>query len=357
MTTQRQPRRSKAAGAPQPRAEAELPFVSVLVPVRNEAGFIGRCLQALAEQDYPRERYEVIVLDGESTDATEFEVQQAAERHGLTVYVATNHKRTAAAGFNLGLTMAKGEVIVKVDGHTRVDRGFIAAGVRALQESGADAVGGPIETVGYGRTGRAIALAMSSPFGIGDAAFRYSQREQWTDSVPFGAYRREVFQRVGTLAEDVGSGEDDEFNYRLREAGGRILLTPAVRSVYYCRTSLRALARQYWGYGLAKAEVLYRHPRRLRPRHLVPSALVLALTLGPLLGIWERRFLLVPAAAGLAYAAANLLATGRIAAKGHRREAPLLPAAFATIHFAAGFGFLAGAARVLLRRVRDAPRH
>ena len=328
----------------------------MLVPVRNEAGFIGRCLQALAQQDYPRERFEVIVLDGESTDLTEYEAQVAAERYGLTVYFATNPKRTAAAGLNLGLTLAKGEVIIKVDGHTRVDPSFVSAAVKALRESGADAVGGPIETLGHGRAGRAIALAMSSPFGVGDAAFRVSQAEQWTDSVPFGAYRREVFEKVGPFAEDIDRGEDDEFNYRLRQAGGRILLTPKIRSVYFSRPTLGALARQYWGYGLAKAQVLYRHPGRLRPRHLAPSALVLALAGGGLLSLIERRFVLIPAVAASAYWTANLLASLRIASRGNWREAPLLPAAFATIHFAAGAGMIAGAAKLLLRRIRAAPR-
>src|SRR5690606_677743 len=143
---------------------------------------------------------------------------------------------------------------------------------------GADVAGGPIETRGHGAIGRAIALAMSSRFGIGDTAFRDpSASLQETDSVPYGAYRRSVFERVGNLAEDIDRGEDDEFNYRVRDAGGRIVLSPEIRSTYYCRDTFPALARQYWNYGIAKAEVLRRHPGRLRARHLVPSALVAAL--------------------------------------------------------------------------------
>jgi len=353
MTTH-QTRTRRKAKAEAPREAG--PFVSVLIPVRNEAGFIGRCLQALAAQDYPRERFEVIVLDGESTDATEYEVKHTAESAGLTVYVATNKKRTTAAGMNLGLSLAKGQIIVKVDGHTRVDPGFISASVKALAESGADAVGGPIETRGHGTVGRAIALAMSSPFGVGDTTFRHSQVEQWTDSVPFAAYRRDVFERVGYFAEDIDRGEDDEFNYRLRDAGGRILLTPAIRCVYYSRPTLAALARQYWGYGLAKASVLGRHPGRLRARHLAPSALVLALAGGGLLSFIKRRFVLVPAVAASAYWTANLVASLRIARRGNWREAPYLPLAFATIHFSAGAGMLAGALRGLVRRARNASR-
>jgi glycosyltransferase involved in cell wall biosynthesis len=332
-----------------------LPFVSVIIPVRNEAGYIGRCLQALAAQDYPRDRTEVIVLDGGSTDSTEDEVRVTAEAAGLTVFFAENPKRTAAAGFNLGLTLAHGHVIVRLDGHSRPASDFLTAGVRALQATGADAVGGPIETRGHGAIGRAIALAMSSGFGIGDTAFRHADAgPQETDSVPYGAYRREAFEHAGNLAEDIDRGEDDEFNYRLRAAGGRIVLVPEIRSTYYCRETLPALARQYWGYGLAKAEVLERHPERLRARHLVPSALVGVLAGGLVLGGVSRWFGRLAWLAAGAYVAANALATLRLA-RDNKREARYLPLAFACIHLPAGAGMLVGFARGLTHRFRQRP--
>jgi glycosyltransferase involved in cell wall biosynthesis len=330
------------------RSPDDLPLVSVIIPVRNEEGYIGRCLQALAAQDYPHDRFEVFVLDGGSTDATEYETQHAANAVGLTVYFAPNPKKTAASGFNLGLTLAHGEVIIKVDGHARVAPDFLSANVKALHDSGADAVGGPIETRGHGAVGRAIALAMSSRFGIGDAAFRDAEAaEQWTDSVPYGAYRREVFDRIGGLAEDIDRGEDDEFNYRLRQAGGRILLSPSIRSTYYCRSDFEALARQYWGYGLAKAKVLQRHPGRFRARHAVPSALVATLAGGALLGAKDRRFGWLAALAGGAYAVAAWLAALK-ETKGDAREARNVAAAYACIHLPAGAGMLVGLIKGLL---------
>jgi glycosyltransferase involved in cell wall biosynthesis len=344
--------------APGPTTEhsaGDLPLVSVIIPVRNEEGYIGRCLQALAAQDYPHERLEVFVLDGGSTDATEYETQHAANAVGLTVFYAPNPGKTTAKGFNLGLTLAHGQIIVKVDGHTRVAPDFISANVRALQASGADAVGGPIETRGHGAVGRAIALAMSSRFGIGDTAFRdEGASEQWTDSVPFGAYRRDVFERIGGFAEDIDRGEDDEFNYRLRQAGGRILLSPAIRSTYYCRSDFEALARQYWGYGLAKATVLQRHPDRLRPRHLVPSALVATLAGGALLSVLDRRFGWLAALAGGTYAAAAWLAALK-ATKGDGREARNVALAFACIHLPAGAGMLVGLIRGAVSQTRARP--
>lgn len=328
-----------------------LPFVSVVVPIRNEEGYILGCLESLAGQDYPRACFEVIVVDGLSTDGTHREIEQSRVSFGLPDMLLRNERRTTSAARNLGVEAARGEVIVFVDGHTRIDPTFLSAGAQALLSSGADCVGGPIRTEGRGRVGSAVALAMSSPFGVGDATFRYSRNEQWTDTVAFGAYKREVFERLGAFA-DVDRGEDDEFNYRLRSNGGRILLTPAIGSVYYCRDSLRGLWRQYWGYGLAKASVLSMHPERLRLRHVVPSALVLTLAGGSLLTLVERRFGWLVALTGGCYGAANLLASLRLSSSAGAKGARYLPACFATMHFAAGTGMLAGLARHLLSKGR-----
>jgi succinoglycan biosynthesis protein ExoA len=327
-------------------------FVSVIVPVRNEEGYISGCMQALAQQDYPREGYEVIVLDGESTDGTAREAAEAAAMFGAPDIFLTNRLRTTATGLNLGLTIARGDVIVRVDGHTQVDPHFISESVRVLEETGADAVGGPIRTKGRGRVATAIGLAMSSPFGVGDAAFRHSGREQWTDSVAFAAYRRDVFERIGGFEPDILQGEDDEFNYRLRDAGGKILLTPRISSVYYARGSYGELARQYWNYGLAKAKVLERHPRRLRWRHFVPSALVLTLVSCAVLTPLDRRFAALFSLTSNTYAAATVIASVRIASRGHWKFLPLLPPAFACIHLPAGAGLIVGFARRLLAAFR-----
>lgn len=332
------------------------PYVTVIVPMRNEEGFAARCLQALAAQDYPRERFEVIVVDGNSTDGTAKEVREMVLAYGIPDVFKTNPRETTATGLNLALQMAGGEIIIRVDGHTRVDPNFISESVRKLMESGADAVGGPIRTRGHGTVGRAIALAMASPFGVGDASFRHSAssgddaQDRWVESVPFAAYDRDVFSRIGLFAEDLDGGEDDEFNYRLRDAGGRILMSPKIRSVYFSRPTLDGLLKQYWRYGLAKAEVLRRHPSRISPRHAVPSLLVLSLTLGPLLSLISRKFAWLTALAAGSYATASAIASWRIGKEGNRQEMPYLPLAFAAMHFGAGAGMLAGIWRILTSR-------
>jgi hypothetical protein len=193
---------------------------------------------------------------------------------------------------------------------------------------------------------------MSSRFGVGDTAFRVSKEEQWAESVPYGAYRRDVFERIGGFAEDIDRGEDDELSYRLREAGGRILMTPSIGSTFYARSTYAALARQYWGYGVAKVEVLRRHPSLLRARHLAPPAFMLALGGSALLALFEGRFAWLAVGIGSAYLIANLGASLLVSMRGNWRSLPFLPLAFASIHLPAGAGMLAGIVRMLLPRRR-----
>jgi succinoglycan biosynthesis protein ExoA len=342
------PRRKKLGGShnydtevhPQTMTNGTEPLVSVLVPMRNEERFIEACLRSLAAQDYPRDRFEVLVIDGESTDRSADIVRQFADRSDLDVRLLDNPAQKTAPGLNLGLEAARGEVIVRVDAHAEVAPDFLSQNIAALRETDADAVGGPIESVAEGLVGEAIALAMSSPFGVGNAAFRYSREPQYTDTVAFAAYRRDVFERIGGFAEDIDYGEDDEFNYRLGEAGGKIFLTPKIRSVYHTRSSLPALFRQYHAYGRAKVQVLRRHPAQARLRQFVPASFV-----GVLGGLSLASPFIRPLRRALPlvlnlYLAATLVGSLRIAAKKGWRYAPVLPLAFACLHVAYGLGFL-----------------
>lgn len=320
-----------------------LPFVSVIIPVRNEERYIERCLYSLAAQDYPRDRYEVLVVDGQSTDATRQLVSRVAAESTLDVRLLENPRLRPAAAMNIGLQHARGEIIVRLDGHAAATPGFLTQSVRALERTGADCVGGVIESEGDTDVGRAIAAAMSSRFGVGGAAFRVGG-EGDVDTVAFGAYRRDVFDAIGGFAEDIDKGEDDEFNYRLLDHGGRIVLVPSIRARYVVRGDLRGLWRQYFGYGLAKPEVLRRHPLQARPRQFVPALFVAALALAaPLALAGERR----PLRAILrAYAAANASASLAVARERGWQHLPWLPPAFACLHLAYGTGFLAGLVRL-----------
>ena len=329
--------------------EATFPFVSVVVPMRNERRYVERCLRSLAAQDYPRDRFEVIVVDGSSTDGSR-QLAESMSEEVPNLRVLENRGKQTARGLNIGLASARGDVIARVDAHAAIAPDFLRESVAALRRTGADVVGGPIETLGEGPAGEAVALAVASPFGVGDAVFRYSQREQWTDTVAFPAYRRDVFDRFGPFAE-IDGGEDDELHYRLRDGGGRVLLTPAIRSTYYARHSYWALARQYFGYGQAKVVVLSRHPRRTRLRQLVPGAFVLALLVSAALAFFGGLLVLPAAILAGAYLTASLGASLVVARRHGWRHVLRLPLAFACMHLAYGLGFLSG----LLRRAFGQP--
>jgi succinoglycan biosynthesis protein ExoA len=329
---------------------SDLPTVTVIMPIRNEAAFIERSLGAVLAQDYPPERMEVIVADGMSTDNTrEVIARTAAMRPAVQVTIVDNPGRIVPTGFNRALTRSTGDVIVRVDGHTIVEPNYVTECVAALGRSGADNVGGRMDAVAAGRFGRAAALATSSPFGVGGARFHYSAREELVDTVYMGAWPRAVFERIGLFDEEQVRNQDDEFNYRLREHGGKILLTPRIQSRYYNRTTPRSLWRQYFQYGYWKVRVMQKHPRQMRLRHFVPAffvaTLMLALLLAPVSATWARVLKLT----ALSYSGATLVATLIIAFGQPLLEAVLVPAAFATLHISYGLGFLMGLVRFATR--------
>lgn len=318
-----------------------LPFVSLILPVRNEGLFIRETLLALLEQDYPYDRIEILIADGLSTDDTVEQITQfTANYPSLHICLINNSKLHMPAGFNIAMQQARGDVIILVGGHTKLAKNYITRCVELLEQTGADCVGGPIETIGMTTIAQAIALAQSSWFGVGGAAFRMKDvRAGFVDTVAFGAYRRSVFDRIGLLDEELVRNQDDEFNFRLIQSGGKIWLDPSIRSIYYSRSSLRHLWKQYFDYGMYKVRVIQKRGAIPAWRHLVPGTFVAALVIGTLAFVLSRQQIwLTPALAYVVMSSiASLLATNQ-----QRHLLPYLPIAFATLHFAYGLGFLYG---------------
>lgn len=325
----------------------QYPVVSVIVATRNEADAIGACLTALAGQTYPQNRIDVLLVDGASEDGTVHGAGAVARDLGLPIRLIDNPRRVTAAAFNRGIEAAAGQVIVILGARARVDPDFVRASVAALRRTGANAVGGVVRTVGGtdGVVARAVALAQRSPFGVGDAHYRYAENEAEVDTVNYGAYRREVFDHIGGFDESLHWVEDDEFNYRLRAAGGRLVLNPAIAVEYLARPSLRSLWRQRFLWGYNKPRVAVRHPAQMRARHAIPALFVLALIGGAAAALKGGRWRWPLVSILSAYTAAALVASARLGARyGWRPETALLPAAFATMHLAYGSGTLAGTA-------------
>ena len=322
------------------------PLTTIIMPIRNEADYIERSLGAVLAQDYPAEYMEILVVDGMSDDGTREYIQSLLPQHPH-LQLIDNPAQIVAPGFNEALRRARGEIIVRVDGHCEIAPDYVRQCVTHLQNSDIDGVGGPIETIGETDESRVIALAMSSRFGVGGSAFRtIKDRSLLVETVPFPAYTRETIQKNGYLDEELVRNQDDEYNYRLLKAGGKILLASDIRSRYYSRGTLRSLWRQYFQYGYWKVRVLQKHPRQMRARQFVPPLFAFALTTTAVTGPFFHFARLLGFAISGAYLLVNLIASGvtavRNAQSQSRRALFLLPPIFGILHLGYGFGFLLG---------------
>jgi glycosyltransferase involved in cell wall biosynthesis len=326
-----------------------LPFVSVVIPVRNEARFIERTLDSVLGQDYPAERIEVIVADGMSDDGTREIIADFVQRDSR-VCMLDNVDRVTPAGLNIAIARARGEIVCRIDGHCEVAKDFIRQNVGLLAERGdAWVVGGPIIHGGSGLWGRATAIAMSHPFGVGDARHRLRDFEGYCGTVQFPAFRRWVFDRVGLFDTALVRTEDDEFHYRITAAGGRIYVSPRVRYVYYVRERIGELYRQYFQYGFWRVPVIHKHKRPPASRQVVPLLFFLVMTVIVGIGWWLQQMslsLALPAG----YASGLLLLALRFLPKAGVKVSALVPLAVATMHvaYAAGmaYGLLAACCRM-----------
>lgn len=322
-----------------------LPAVSVIIPVRNEEARIGLCLQCVVNQDYPKKLIEILVVDGMSEDSSCEVVRQFIKRYPA-IKLIQNPQMATTYALNKGIMASRGDVIIRVDAHSCIEPDYINRCVKALYETGAQNVGGLMRPVGRSLMENAIALAMCSPFGVGGGKFHYCEKEMFVDTVYLGAYRREVFEKIGLYDEGAHYSEDDELNYRLIKSGGKILLSPTIKSRYFPRSSLSTLWKQYYNYGRGKARTVKKHGRPAAWRHVVPSILVLSIFgclalyfVSPLFG-W-----LCIGISG-SYLISAFFVAAKISLRKGWKYFRLLPTIFATLHFAYGIGFLWGILRV-----------
>lgn len=317
-------------------------MISIIVPIRNEGASIAKCLEAIIVQDTPPEQIEILVADGMSEDNTREIVRGYQKRHG-NIRLLDNPGRIVSTGMNLALRQARGDIIIRVDGHCIIAPDYVRHCEEHLMKDGVDGVGGPMESIGESPLAESIALAMSSPFGVGNSAFRTtSSRTMFVDTIPFPAYRRETIQKAGLYDEELVRNQDDEYNYRIRELGGKLLLADDVRSKYYSRGSFIKLWKQYYQYGFYKVRVLQKHPRQMSARQFVPPLFVLSLVLSALLAVTAKwGWVILATIIGL-YAAANLGASILVAHKAGWQHLRRLPIAYAIIHESYGAGFLIG---------------
>jgi len=315
-------------------------FVSVIVPMYNAASYVGRCLDSILAQDYPPDKVEIIVVDGVSSDSSAAIVRNFI-KDNPRIRLLSNPKRYVCCALNVGIRDSKGAVIIFVGCRGVLERDFIRASVENLRRVKEAAVVGGVVQMGHQTLlGKAIGLALSSRFGVSTARYRYATEPQFTDTVQFGAYRREIFDEVGLADEAMIFADDDELNWRIVKAGRKIYMNPEIKFLYYPRHSIRALLKQYFIYGRGRAMAVKKHPDCLSIKHVIPSAFVLFVYLGLILSLFVG-LLWIPYVSILGlYPALSIFSSAKIASEHGWKLFPLLPVLFLVIHIGYGLGFL-----------------
>jgi len=310
------------------------PFVSIIVPTLNEERFIGDCLRSLLQQDYPGDCIEILVSDGRSNDRTRdvvTEIAQECER----IQIVDNPQRVTPCALNTALAVAKGSVIVRIDAHCEYPNDYVSRCVQLLQETGADNVGGAWITLPGAETmiAHAIVYAQTSRFGMGGAKYRReSAKPGYVDTVPFGTYRREIFDRIGLFDEELLRNQDNEFNSRIIANGGKIYFDPSIKLKYFSRPTLKGFLRMLWKNGLYHWLVLRKNPKAFRLRHMIPSFFLLVLLTTLMGGFFWKPLWLVGGLTLVTYLAGAMTAASQIAVQHGAKYLFVMPCVFFLSH-------------------------
>ncbi|MFH1894770.1 MAG: glycosyltransferase family 2 protein [Patescibacteria group bacterium] len=334
--------------------EEKLPFVSVIIPCRNEEKFIAKCLNSLLEQDYPKENLEILIIDGASGDKTKEIAKEFAKKYPL-IKVLDNPKKLTPIGLNIGLRASQGKIIARMDAHAEYENEYISKCVKYLNDYDVDNVGGQMVTLSRKDTafGRAIVAALSHRFGVGSAIFRIGAKEPiLVDTVFGGCYKREVFEKIGYFNENLPRGQDMDLNLRLRKFGGKILLVPEIKSFYYARSDILSFFDHSFTDGTELISPLKFGVKIFSWRHLAPLAFVLALGVLAFLAILSLKFLAVFLVFAGLYLLINLYFSVNIAfAEKDFRYLIFTPIVFLALHVGYGLGSVHGLLKTLTSRI------
>lgn len=328
------------AGIPEPRVAEDnqlsgTPRVAVVMPVLNERRHLRAAVEAILAQDYAGE-LEIVLALGPSTDGTD---DLAAELAAADNRIRTVVNPTGAtpAGLNAAIAATSADIVVRVDGHSMLPTDYVSTAVDVLVSTGADNVGGVMAAEGITPFEQAVARAYTSWFGLGGARFHIGGEPGPVDSVYLGVFRRAMLERIGGFDTDMRRAQDWELNYRIRQAGGVVWFTPAMRVTYRPRADLRALSKQFFKTGQWRREVTRRHKGTASARYLAAPAAVLGVVGGTVLALTGRKVgLLGP----LGYAAAVVAGSAATSKGLPRAAATALPAVYATMHMSWGLGYL-----------------
>jgi glycosyltransferase involved in cell wall biosynthesis len=315
-------------------------IVSVVIPTYNEEKYIKNCILSLLKQDYPQNQMEWIFVDGCSSDRTKEIIESYKHKFPQLIRVYNNPNKTVPYAMNIGIKSSVGKYIIRLDAHSEYADNYISKCVYYLDTTDADNVGGVAETKSSGFVGNAIAFMLSSKFGVGNSQFRINGKSGYVDTVPFGAFRREVFEKYGFYDERLTRNQDNEMNYRIRKNGGKIYMAEDIKLAYFCRDSIKGIAKMAMTNGKWNVITMKLCPGAMGIRHFIPLIFLLSLIIVPLLTIFFPVLgKLILMEVGL-YLLLSL--TFSIKSSKEFKYIPLLFALFPIFHLFYGLGSLVG---------------
>ncbi len=316
--------------------------VSLIIPVRNEAKFIEKCIQTILKQDYSLDKIEALFVDGLSDDNTKETIDKYIEAYPSTIRYLENPKKTVPYAMNIGINNSVGQFIIRLDGHAEYPDNYVSKCVETLKRTGAANVGGLLVTQGHGVVGKAYAKVLSSVFGVGNAGFRINAPSGYVDTVPFGAFRRATFAQYGLYNERLTRRQDYELNCRIRNNGGKVYLDSDINLIYHCRSTIPGILEQSYQKGKWNITTAKLCPGTMSLRHLVPFIFALSLILLPLLAYFIPLFKWILIAELGLYLLLNIYYSLKLA--DGFKEALLLVALFPLYQITYGLGSIAGLA-------------
>jgi glycosyltransferase involved in cell wall biosynthesis len=332
-----------------------VPFVSIIIPCRNEKKFIGKCFDSIIANDFPKEYMEVLVIDGMSDDGTR-ELVRGYSKNYPFIKLLDNPKGVTPVAMNLGLKNACGDYVLILSSHVMIDMNFIRKNVESLNRYTTDCVGGIMMTLSANNNllAQSIALALSHFFGVGNAYFRVGSKDtRYVDTVPFGCYKRDVFDQIGFFEDNLIRNQDIEFNLRLKRAGGKILLVPDIISYYYARSDFKNLFKQNFDNGFWVIYSLKFTKLPFSLRHIIPFAFVFFLLCIFISSIFSTSFLYISYLIFGVYFIANILFSFQLSLKNGCKYLPFLVSTFFILHFSYGLGSFRGIIKLTASKLKE----
>lgn len=323
---------------------SNLPFISALLVTRNEQAYVGKAMLSLINQTYPKDKYEIIIIDGESTDDTLTITGNLINQYRTETFdirVINNPKHILSAGWNLGIKEAKGKYVVRIDAHAEAAEDFLEKNVKTiLAVTDAVCVGGKLTTMSLDCDDNIISKVLSSPFGVGNSSFRVSDEAGYADTAVYGLYGKDIFERVGYFDEKYVRNQDIELHSRIRAAGGKFYFNPQIKCIYYSRNTVNKMVKQAFGNGKWNMVLLKNQKSALSLRHLVPFVFVLFIMATTILGFFGKFFWFLEIGVIFLHLALGVFAATK---KTHKASEVLrMPFLFILLHISYGTGYLAG---------------